>query len=94
MLECVMLMWECVIFEYLWMLCVHAYNSSVFSVVQLYVAVGFLRKLYLRELLHLVMSWRGQKVKTFAKDIIYNAYKYFEHQTSKSKYREPPQVMH
>ena len=38
------------------------------------------------------MSGRGKRVRGAAKAIIFNVYKYFECQVSKSKYRSPSQV--
>ena len=38
------------------------------------------------------MSERGKRVRSAAKAIIFNVYKYFERQASKSKYRGPSRV--
>ena len=40
------------------------------------------------------MPGRGKHVKSIAKTIIYNVYKYFEKETTKSKYRGPPKLTH
>ena len=47
---------------------------------------------YLRESSGLAMFWKGKRVTSAAKTIIYNIYKYFKRQPSKSKCRGPPQV--
>ena len=58
------------------------------------VAASFPGEGYLRESSGLAMSGRGKRVTSAAKAIIYNVYKYFECQASKSKCRGPPQVTH
>ena len=51
-----------------------------------------MREEYLSESSGLAMSGRGKRVRSAAKAIIFNVYKYFERQASKSKYRGPSQV--
>ena len=69
----------------------HAYYSRELIVVHV-VAASFLREEYLSESSGLAMSGRGKRVRSAAKAIIFNVYKYFERQASKSKYRGPSQV--
>ena len=85
-------MLECASFEYLRSYCANAYYSRELFVVHV-VAASFPREEYLSESSGLTMSRRGTRVSSAAKAIIFNVYKYFEWQVSKSKYRGPPQVM-
>ena len=40
------------------------------------------------------MPGRGKRVNSTAKTIIYNVYKYFERESTKTKYRGPPKLTH
>ena len=67
-------------------------RTTVELIVVHVVAASFPREEYLSESSGLAMSGRGKRVRSAVKTIIFNVYKYFEQQASKSKYRGPSQV--